>query len=366
MSIVDDCVRNELVQNNYGIEYPNHLRELKKSFTAGNLQVSRIEDEEFQLTKNSDQLLNAFYDDPQADLASVSYAHLDMNSRTDAQSPCKVFLSTCDNPKKFWIQNEYSNKLLNNLNTEMNKFMSQLIEKQKDQLERSNWEISKPSKGPKSNEKTDLEFEAYIKRKASIQRLLSQQTFDRLQSQSKAIFCLAKMSSEDEFNRARVVSCAGDEVQVFFVDFGDHDWIKREDVFPIPGKFLKMLPFQAVEVSLAALADEQIWSRKCGDDLWSLTHDADNCFCLMLASVISFEETTEGFKRYAIDLFQPSCPELVNVAHRLVAMGSGRLSEAEECRLFELSNCESGGGASSAASLQVKALTKQFVNTFIR
>ena len=139
MNIVDDCVRNELVQNNYGIEYPNHLRELKKSFEAGNLKVPRLEDKDLELSKNSEMLLNCFYEDAIADLDSVAFAHLD----TSAEAPrLPVFLSMCDSPQRFWIQNEYSNKLLISLNADINAFMRHASEKQAE-IESSIWEISR-------------------------------------------------------------------------------------------------------------------------------------------------------------------------------------------------------------------------------
>jgi len=219
------------------------------------------------------------------------------------------------------------------------------------------------SRASKANE-TENPTEKFLAKKATINSLFSQEVFERLESQSKPIYCLAKMKTEEEFNRAKIVAFSDGRLQVFYLDYGDYGWLKKEDIFPIPSKFLRLLPFQAIEVALAALADEKEWPSKAGDDLWSLTHDEENCFCLLLAKVVSFKEA-DGFKTYSIDLFKPNYPELVNIAYRLVAMNSGRLNECEEAVLFERNESENASNNSTACQ-QVKALSKQIVNTFVR
>jgi len=61
--------------------------------------------------------------------------------------------------------------------------------------------------------------------------------------------CVAKYSKDDKWYRARITSVREDELQVFFVDYGNSEWTREGHVKRILPHFLH-LPFQALECFL--------------------------------------------------------------------------------------------------------------------
>lgn len=123
LNIIDDCVRYQLVLENFGIDYPSHLKELTNNFVAANLPVARQEDEEFKREQNCTKLLASFYENPE-DATAVTYAHLDVSNDL-----CRVFMSACDTPARFWIQKKATNTLLDRLNSDIGQFVDKVNER---------------------------------------------------------------------------------------------------------------------------------------------------------------------------------------------------------------------------------------------
>lgn len=60
----------------------------------------------------------------------------------------------------------------------------------------------------------------------------------------------ARFPQDTMWYRAKINRVFEDKVDLYYVDFGDSEWMPRSSVFEIRKEFLE-LPFQAVECSLA-------------------------------------------------------------------------------------------------------------------
>lgn len=133
---------------------------------------------------------------------------------------------------------------------------------------------------------TSEAYRSFVRR---TQLLRSQLTPDKIawfNANKIPLYCLAKHSNESVYNRARIVSAFdedqnedededeeeedeeredrrrnertresenGGKFKVFFVDYGDLSTVTIEDILPMEEKFVKQLPFQAIECSLNGL-----------------------------------------------------------------------------------------------------------------
>lgn len=366
LNIIDDCVRYELVLNNFGIEYPNHLKCLKSCFALNGLKIARQEDEKYNLQQKCHEFMKNLYDEIDNSV-SVTHAHLDRENDSN-----KVYLSSCDTPSKFWLQNEYSANLLERLNIDINKFIANVKEK----AERLKESIREKTIDHKDRDKktNDEEIaENFIIKTKTIQEKFDKDVFDLLASEKKPIYCLAKINKENEYNRARIVEYAKaksnesmDEIKVFFVDYGDFDWVNKNEILPLPQNFIKVLPFQAIECSLTGLIQEENWTDPAGDQLWSQTHDDENFHIELLAKVDSFIQKN-GAKKYSVILSKKDYPKNVNIAYRLVASGCARLTKDEEETLVSIDDLKSGDSAGVGMNVhQLRNLAKQLVVNFVK
>ena len=347
LNIIDDCVRYELVTNNFGIDYPNHIKELKKRFAEGNLKIARLEDEEYKLEQKSLGLLASFYEDAN-DSNSVSHAYLNQSEEL-----CKVFVSCADTPGQFFVQNEYSYNLLGRLNAEIKAFITKVNLKQEKKL---NTEFSHNNNNNSNNKKKkDDEYDEeqsldnYLTRSKEIHDNFTKEAFDFLvNAKKKALYCLAKQGKENDYNRAKIIdyfkaeNACDNKIKVFFVDYGDHDWVKLSDILPLNSNHFKILPFQAIECSLNGIAPVDHlnlncsnWSTQSGDQLWSLTHDEENYHCSIYARVVETNVEADS-KKYLIRLFKKSLPTNLDISHKLVALNCAKLLKNEEAKLFSL------------------------------
>jgi hypothetical protein len=65
---------------------------------------------------------------------------------------------------------------------------------------------------------------------------------------------VARFSMDGRFYRARVVDCSDGKLCVFYVDYGNREWVSESDVRDIEPKYLH-LPFQAIDCVLANVDD---------------------------------------------------------------------------------------------------------------
>lgn len=146
---------------------------------------------------------------------------------------------------------------------------------------------------------------------------------------------------------------------MFFVDYGDFDYISKENILPLPQRFVKILPFQAVECALDGIVNEETWPLEAGDELWNFTHDDNNYFYTLLVRNLEQLNSEENqTRKYLVRLFRKNSPELIDVSHRLVAVNCAKLADIEEVFTFEETiDCKGH---------PLKSLVKQFVVNFVR
>lgn len=91
--------------------------------------------------------------------------------------------------------------------------------------------------------------------------------------------CVAKYSKDDKWYRARITGVREDELQVFFVDYGNSEWTRASHVKRMLPHFLH-LPFQALECFLGnvepiddVVANGKKWSPDAISTFKSLTED---------------------------------------------------------------------------------------------
>jgi hypothetical protein len=345
------------------------MNDLKTLFQQSELKIARLEDEQFNVEQESLNLLEHFYENP-TDSESISYAYLDMSN--DA---CLVYMSSVITPSKFYVQNEYSFKLLERLNTDINDF----VKKVKTKLS----EVKKIEIHKKKMDAEEEFMQSYLKRIEFIRKSFRKETFDVLASKNKPIYCLARQTNENEYNRAKIISFSNEnneaKVKAFFVDYGDFDWISANEILPICEKYFKLLPFQAIECSLngvVAFDHKELvclndWTDYSGDQLWKLTHDEKNFHLELYASAVEinvakFNQNLSpshflsdvANKNYSIKLFRKNLPANMNIANKLVALNCAKFTKSEEEEIF-IQNCSNEKNLFSP-------LTKNFINNFIK
>ncbi len=350
LNVIDDCVRYQLVADNFGVEYPAHIKELASNFGKSKLPVARQEDEEFIVEQESANLMESFYESGD-DLKAASFAHLDKSC-----DQVKVYMSSCAALDRFWLQNEATFKQLSRLNSDIGKFV--------DRFEKMNTLVATVAETA-SSDSTNTELEAFAQRTSSFRNHLKVRSVELLLAQGKCLLCLARQKSDKAFNRAKIVAATGSSIQVFFLDYGDSEWVAIEDFLPLPSKFIRVLPFQAIECGLSGIAAAGD-AGQVADELWDLTHDEDNFFYTLFASVVSQEETAQpglaATRKYSVRLCKKNYPEATDIGHKLVAFKFATLIDPEKS--LALGGTEETPPNSRLQPL--KALAKQFIPIFIK
>jgi len=342
MIVVDDCIRLELIQNNYGAHYPSHLRDLRALFAKHNVPVPRVDDEMVKIKLEAMRFYESLYDFDPCELNElISYAFLNVDDCFN-----EVFVSAVDKPSNFYLQSNSSYESLESLNKDIEAYLKKFNQ------------IKTQSEESEKSKKVELDFQAYSNKLQLIREKLSKQLVEYLTENKKAIYVLAKNSSANEFNRAKVLSfipsgtdanvSVVDQLLVFFVDYGDYEKVNVNEVYPITKTFLTQLPFQAISCSLNGIQpvwptdvssdvhSSTNWSTESGDCLWETTHDKNNNHLMNYASIESCQTDPleNNKKKYSINLFARNVSLSVNAAERLVKMKHARLCEDKELKVF--------------------------------
>ena len=379
MIVIDECVRNELVSSKYAIEFESHLNSLKEIFSECGMSIASQEDKQLNLEIASDLVLESLL----ADVAAISYAYLNSNDQIN-----QVYVSAVDTPAKFFVQNSYSYELLSRLNSDIKQYLKNL----------NDYEIRVQNLLERTKKKDEYEineekmFEDFLKRTNQARDTLTKEIFDLLKSKKKKLFCLAKLTKEDQFFRAEIVDYRQkenkqeDELKVFFVDYGDFNWISKNEIFPLSERFLKILPFQAIECSLdgvimsnnrkqSEICDDG-WSFEAGDAMWDMTHDENNVHLNLYTQVNSVLTQNQqqsqnarnlidlSLKKYSIKLFKRKLPGQIEIAHELVKSGWATFNSSEEEKIFLSSRFNRKENSSIVKNLSLNA--EQFIANFIR
>jgi superfamily II DNA/RNA helicase len=362
MHVIDDRVRQELIENNYACHYPRHMKLLKELFRQSGLAVPRTEDAALVLERDCLKLQENLYDFKFDRANTISYAYLNRTENVESD----VYVSAVETPNKFYLQNIYSNDLLDKLNQDIMTHLEKINSLKQLKRPFKNLESLRLSAQEKELEKRN---EDYLKRTQSLQETLTKAKFDWFEANKLGMYCIAKLTkaAQSEYYRAKIVSITepndlkreDDEIRVFFVDYGDYDTVKRDEIYPLDQHFIRTCPFQALECSLDGIGplNQTKWiSSESGDFLWSQTHHDNGVFVDSKACVITSHDliefdsngnnnsreacnqnTASGSKQkhYVVKLLRQSYPKNIDIAHQFVKMKLARLTREEEEFVFD-------------------------------
>ncbi|KAJ7374524.1 hypothetical protein OS493_004862 [Desmophyllum pertusum] len=138
-----------------------------------------------------------------------------------------------------------------------------------------------------------------------------------------------------QWYRARVLgSRPENEYDVFYVDFGDREWVTADRI--VPGwRSILQLPLQAIECSLVNMDPvENEWSEESNDAFWEMANDQ-----LLVAKVKSTSASlVAGCHRFVIELYNTTTEHDVIISHEMVATGHAQTSPEGTKMLFPYSS----------------------------
>ncbi|KAK2164354.1 hypothetical protein LSH36_65g06006 [Paralvinella palmiformis] len=149
---------------------------------------------------------------------------------------------------------------------------------------------------------------------------------------------LARFPGSNMWNRGKVSAVLSDEeYDVFFVDYGDTEVIKRADVLPMPTCF-QTIPFYSIEcclVGVEAIGDG--WSDDAGNLLYDITRQCVNGAeaKVLMAKVMSRASAHYSGKFvYGLELLDTTQSYCSNISHELVRHKSAKFSLLQIEELF--------------------------------
>ena len=291
LNVIDDCVRRDLVENNYGVMNGDHLIKLRNMFLISNYPVPTMI--ERQTTEIN-----------QINKLQPEYAFLNKDVKFNM-----VQISAVTTPSKIFIQKLNSVSSLENLNKDMNKFIEE-----------------------------NINNESFLQLKTSlIANIIRNKHKPELLS---ACYCLAKFDTH--YCRAQVVKVEEEKIKLFFVDYGDELKVFVDDVYPIQDKFIAKLPFQAILCSMDDLEPPKSlsksvedWEYETGDLIWKETHDHENFYKDVLVSVKKDMNLETGKQRsYVVNLYSFLGPIPISFSNIFILSNTSILSETKSAELF--------------------------------
>nr|XP_042903895.1 putative ATP-dependent RNA helicase TDRD12 [Parasteatoda tepidariorum] len=121
----------------------------------------------------------------------------------------------------------------------------------------------------------------------------------------KGMHCIAPFSEDNRYYRAEVIDILLDkeEVQLFYVDFGDTGYSKISLIYNLLPEFL-LLPFQAIECELDGVqAVHGGWTDKTTDSFYNLTRDNAGDMKVLSLKAYSKSPSYTGGNHYVVDLW---------------------------------------------------------------
>lgn len=358
----EDSIQSELVENNYGVKYTAHLNKLRKLFLENGLFVPQVEDNLTKIKHDSNAFFELLYDSDKCkeEEFKPDFSYLNKNVYTENL----VYLSSIQQSmNKMYLQSKKFYDNLLNLNEDIEKYIEKIL-KFKDTSIIKNRKKESDSDGLTGNaefeqDKNSNDF-LFWKRTLSIRQNINKNVVGYLKSICKSLYCI--VFNKTEYNRAEILEVTDDgKVEVFCVDYGDVCIVSVDEIFPISLKFIRILPFQAIECSMNGIIplktdpnnNHNGWSKESIDFFLSLTRDKEDHFFDLYAEVL---DTYDSFK-YSVKLLRKNCPENVDISFEMVANGHAKLESAYETKLFCL--CHN-------IDNQLGQLAKQFFNLFIK
>ncbi|GFX49075.1 putative ATP-dependent RNA helicase TDRD12 [Trichonephila clavipes] len=117
--------------------------------------------------------------------------------------------------------------------------------------------------------------------------------------------CIAPFDEDNRYYRAVVtnVSPDDDDVQLFFVDFGDSCYSPKDSIYDLSPDFM-LLPFQAIECELDGInAPHGGWSDKGIEYLTDLTKDEEGCMKILEIKAYTKLICYDAGNRYKVDIW---------------------------------------------------------------
>ncbi|KAK3755414.1 hypothetical protein QZH41_016628 [Actinostola sp. cb2023] len=135
--------------------------------------------------------------------------------------------------------------------------------------------------------------------------------------------CVACFTNNNVWYRARVLGIRPDnEYDVFYVDYGDREWIPRSKIRPAWPDILT-LPLQGIECSLVNIIPlENNWTNSDGNVLWDMSEER-LLFVKVKSKVASL---MSGCHRFVVELVDTSSSIDVIFSEELVATGHAQTS----------------------------------------
>lgn len=361
--IREDSIQSELIQNNYGVSYPIHLKKIRKLFEENGLFVPKLEDI-FSKTKNdSNEFYDLFYDlkNFKEEEFRPDFSFLKKNTFEENQ----VYLCHVRTIHKFYVQQKKFYENLQDFNEKITKYINNILAT-KEKFKVKNGAQLNESDDNDTENKIDLETRnalKYWERTILLRQKLNIKVLNYLKSICKSFYCIARLGSD--YNRAQILEITEDErIKVFCVDYGDFAFVSVEEIFPILPKFIRLLPFQAIECSIDNIvpfnSENTEWSTESIDYFLSLTRDESDFYRNLFAEVVD----TFDSRKYTVRLFKKSYPEHVDLSFEMVAARYAKLKSDEELRIFEC--LEEKNDNAELKYCPLSTLPKQFVNLFIR
>jgi hypothetical protein len=407
--IVEDSIRYDLISSNFGVYFPNHMRDLTKLFVDSNLSIPCTEDQDISVASKLyeqfyDKQTNTDVDDELSEAADASYTdglnrlRIDWAYLDRANEFNKVYVSAISTPNKFHLQNKHSNYLLERLNKEIKEFLSRISSKMI-RVDKYTVKLDESENSLKKEDPLERYDQSYIERTNYIRANMRKKIYDIIQKKEAPIYCLARLRKENEYYRAQIVEYREekeqsavnltsnnnkDKIKVFFVDYGDNDLVKIADIFPICEKFIRMLPFQAIQCHLGNLKpimnessteaksskSKCEWTLEAGDIMWGITHDEEGFHYDIYASVLSTEEnkTNQSQNIYSVRLYKRNMPKHIDISHELVRLGWARLTKSEIIEYFQTNNLVESSKELNELVVgnPLTTVTRQFLYYFIR
>ncbi|KAG8291293.1 negative regulation of transposition, RNA-mediated [Homalodisca vitripennis] len=166
--------------------------------------------------------------------------------------------------------------------------------------------------------------------------------------------CLGKAPDADEWNRAVIRSkTSDDQVELFFVDYGDIATLTWNDVVPISDDLIKKLPFQVIECYLADVhfgeSDDNSWEDDVIDQIYNLTRNENEEAINLHVQVCGVETvgTLSNGKRYKVILTDTNKEDAVVINKKLHSPNIINCTGEDEKNVKTATENESGSKSSS-------------------
>ncbi|XP_076449882.1 uncharacterized protein LOC143286162 [Babylonia areolata] len=319
-SIISMIVRPDLLRHGLAHDNPDHVKNLYKA-CQGKIPIEKKLYKKYFNLQNRKEIVTE-------------------TLRSDEEYH-SVYISAVDDPHHFFIQKTSSHKQLENMQQDLQKYMSKLFPQQTtpDGQVNSTSPPSSPAaptspphssstKPPeegspvdvtKTGSTTGLEMEGTEKTagtagaaaatscRSSVASLLPKDMKLQSDDLEQGCVCVAKFAADGRWYRAQIVGKEAEGWRVFFVDHGERNVVGEADLCPIPDQFCK-LPAQAIECGLAHIRPVgpvgEEWTDSSADLLWDLANTVIGDKKSLCAKVVTTERSEfAGATKYVIEVY---------------------------------------------------------------